>query len=158
MERNTSGWASDMPIEIHSFRYAAEGAIHKQQAKDYYMQDGVQAILRAADRWAGPIPYNAKGREVQQKSISIIERGLFGLIPARADAFFDACMELLGPDASTLLPHHERVRDRCMCGLAAVWSVLRRAGRDSAPSYVVLLILRSATSPECAALVLRYVA
>eukprot|EP00969_Alexandrium_andersonii_P084400 3722960-Alexandrium_andersonii.AAC.1 len=111
MERTISGWASDMPVEIHSFKWAAEDAIHMQRAETYHLGDGVVAILDAAKRWAGRAPCNAKGREVPRKSISIVERGLFELIPARAEVFFDACLQLLGPSASTLLPDHQTVRD-----------------------------------------------
>ena len=48
MEHNTSGWVNDAPFQIQEFKLAAEDAIYAEQAKEYYLGDGVNEILDAA--------------------------------------------------------------------------------------------------------------
>eukprot|EP00959_Pyramimonas_sp_CCMP1952_P222054 4642240-Pyramimonas_sp.AAC.1 len=49
------------------------------QAGDYYLGDGVNEILDAAEEWAGHTTIDKKGQEIWHKRISIVERGLFDL-------------------------------------------------------------------------------
>ena len=48
MEHNTSGWVNDAPFQVQEFKLAAEDAIYAEQAKEYYLGDGVNEILDAA--------------------------------------------------------------------------------------------------------------
>ena len=112
MEKNTSGWINDAPFLIQEFKLAAEDAICAEQAKEYYLGDGVNEILDATQDWAGYTPIDDKGREVWRKRVSIVERGLFDLVQVRANAFFGSVwrLKLLGASASTLVPEQQRFK------------------------------------------------
>ena len=156
MERNTSGWINDAPSVIQEFKHAAEDAIYAELAEDHYLGDGVNEILEAAQEWAGHTPIDDKGREVWEKRVSIVERGLFDLIHARANAFFGTVwrFKLLGASAGDLVPSQQKFKRR----LDAMESTLKRARVDPEPTFRTLLLLRVVVPDPCATKIVQYVA
>merc|ERR1712020_686365 len=156
MERNTSGWANDSPCKVQEFKHAAEDAISAQRAEDYSLGDSVSEILDAAKEWAGRTPIDDRGREVWHKRISIIERGLFDLVQARANAFLGTVwrLKLLGTNASNLVPEQQKFKRK----LGAMEGTLKRARKDSEPTFAILLLMRAVVPAGCATRVVQYIA
>ena len=156
MERNTSGWANDAPCQVQEFKHAAEDAISAQRAEDYSLGDGVSEILDAAKEWAGRTPIDDRGREVWHKRVSIVERGLFDLVQARASAFFGTVwrMKLLGSSASSLVPKQQKFKRK----LDAMEGSLKRARRDPEPAFRILLLTRAVVPAGCATRIVQYIA
>ena len=156
MERSTSGWANDAPSQIQEFKHAAEDAIFAQRAEDYSLGEGVTEILDAAQEWAGHTPIDDRGREVWRKRISIVERGLFDLVQARASAFFGTVwrMKLLGSSASSLVPEQQKFKRK----LDAMEGSLKRARRDPEPAFRILLLTRAVVPAGCATRIVQYIA
>ena len=156
MERNTSGWANDAPSQIQEFKHAAEDAIHAQRAEDYSLGEGVTEILDAAQEWAGHTPIDDRGREIWHKRVSIVERGLFDLVQARASAFFGTVwrLKLLGSSASSLVPEQQTFKRQ----LDAMEGSLKRARRDPEPAFRILLLTRAVVPAGCATRIVQYIA
>ena len=156
MERNTSGWANDAPCQVQEFKHAAEDAISAQRAEDYSLGDGVSEILDAAKEWAGRTPIDDRGREVWHKRVSIVERGLFDLVQARASAFFGTVwrLKLLGSSASSLVPEQQKFKRK----LDAMEGSLKRARRDPEPAFRILLLTRAVVPAGCATRIVQYIA
>ena len=156
MEHNTSGWVNDAPYIVQEFKHAAEDAIHAQRAEDYCLGDGVTEILDAAQEWAGHTPIDERGREVWRKRVSIVERGLFDLVQARANAFFGSVwrLKLLGGSASSLVPEQQKFKRK----LGAMESTLKRARKDAEPTFKILLLMRAVVTAECATKIVQYLA
>ena len=151
-----SGWINDAPFLIQEFKLAAEDAIYAEQAKAYYLGEGVNEILDAAQDWAGYTPIDDRGREVWRMRVSIVERGLFDLVQVRANAFFGSIwrLKLLGASASTLVPEQQRFKHK----LGAMEGTLKRARKDTEPTFRVLLLMRPVVTAECATRIVQYIA
>ena len=156
MERNTSGWANDSPCQVQEFKHAAEDAIHAQRAEDCSLSEGVTEILDAAQAWAGHTPIDDRGREVWHKRISIIERGLFDLVHARANAFFGSVwrLKLTGSSASSLVPEQQKFKRK----LDTMEGTLKRARKDPEPTFAILLLMRAVVPAGCATRIVQYIA
>ena len=156
IERSTSGWANGAASQIQEFKHAAEDAIHAQRAEDCSLSEGVTEILDAAQAWAGHTPIDDRGREVWHKRISIIERGLFDLVHARANAFFGSVwrLKLTGSSASSLVPEQQKFKRK----LDTMEGTLKRARKDPEPTFAILLLMRAVVPAGCATRIVQYIA
>ena len=113
-------------------------------------------ILDAAKDWAGYTPIDDRGREVWHKRISIVERGLFDLVQARASAFFDSVwrLKLTGSSASSLVPEQQKFKRK----LDTMEGTLKRARKDTEPTFRILLLMRPVVTAECATRIAQYIA
>ena len=108
VERNTSGWINDAPYAIQEFKLAAEDALFREQAREYYLGDGVADLIDGARVWAGSTPITERGKEIWTKRVTIVERALFDLVRTRADRYFGAVWQLNLIDARGLVPAQQK--------------------------------------------------
>ena len=153
---DTSGCINDAPFLIQAFKLAAEDAIYAEQAQEYFLGEGVNEILDAAQDWAGHTPIDDKGREVWRKRVSIVERGLFDLVQVRANAFFGSVwrLKLLGASASSLVPEQQRLKRK----LGVMEGTLKRARKDAEATFKMLPLMRAVVTAECATKIVQYLA
>ena len=146
------------PYMIVYLRFAAEDALYAAHGKRYRFDDDSMEIYYAADEWARPNrtdPWKRRKRGDQPKSVSIVERALFDLIRARSDTLYTMCV---GLPQSAALSVRQKVRRKFERGLDAVESALKRARRHPEPTYKLLMALRMSVPPDCAAMIVEYVA
>ena len=158
MARNTSGLLGGAPFLVQDLKFAIEDAIFAQWGTVCRLSEDIADILGAADVWAGLARVCGWGRRYQRQSISIIERGVFDLIRARSDALYDLCAELLGPGDGTEQLKRQKLRCQFKRKLDAMEHALKRARKDPEPTYKLLLMLRRAVPPDCATMIVAYVA
>ena len=151
VERNTSGWINDAPYAIQEFKLAAEDALFREQAREYYLGDGVADLIDGARVWAGSTPITERGKEIWTKRVTIVERALFDLVRTRADRYFGAVWQLNLIDARGLVPAQQKFDRK----LSATQRALKNAAQDTDPAYRILLLLRARLPPERAAMILR---
>ena len=145
------------PFLIIDLQYTAEDALYATQGKRYRFNDDAMQILYAADEWAEPNRTDPWKRRERRKSVSIVELALVDLIRTRSDALYNMCVGLPGA-RSAALPKRQKVYHRFKRGLDAVESALKRARKDPEPTYKLLMALRRAVPPDCAARIVEYVA
>ena len=157
MARSTWGPIGGAPFLVADLEYIAQDALYAERGAICRFRDDVAEILHTASAWAEPAHVYARRRRDRRKSVSIVERGLFDLIRTRSDVLYDMCVGLPGVK-STKLPKRQRVRCQFKRKLDAMEGALRRARKDPEPSYKLLLMLRTAVPPDCAARIMEYVA
>ena len=64
------------PYAIQEFKLAAEDALFREQAREYYLGDGVADLIDGARVWAGSTPITERGKEIWTKRVTIVERAL----------------------------------------------------------------------------------
>ena len=106
IERCSAGCFNDMPLEIHSFTYAAEECAFRcsdlpMHASSIFSQ-GILDILAGARAWAGKPQRSSRGAAIKWKRcISHVEMHLAREIGRRAELFFRQVYAL--PDVDTKL-------------------------------------------------------
>ena len=107
VERSIAGVFNDMPLEVHSFAYAAEECAFlctdlPMHATSMFSQ-GIIDILAGARAWAGQPQRSSRGGAIKwKKCISHVESHLAYEIGRRADEFFKHVYALPSVDEKSL--------------------------------------------------------
>lgn len=153
IERSIAGVFNDMPLEIHSFSYAAEECAFvcadlPMHATAMFTQ-GVIDILAEARAWAGRPQRSLRGVIKWKKCISHVESNLAYEIGRRADEFFKQVYALPNVDAKLLQAKEKAFWSR----YEKLMSAHRRARPDmDARADIYVCLAKKLPAPICSSI------